>query len=72
MPTIEEITPEDSVAPVYSVIYEKDEPEYVELFPDEISPDEMIAAQEQLKDSAIAKLKKLGLTEDEAKAVIGI
>ena len=29
-------------------------------------------AQEELKQSAIAKLAKLGLTEDEAKAVIGI
>jgi hypothetical protein len=29
-------------------------------------------AQEELKQSAISKLAKLGLTEDEAKAVIGI
>jgi hypothetical protein len=29
-------------------------------------------AKEELKQSAIAKLAKLGLTEDEAKAVIGI
>jgi hypothetical protein len=31
-----------------------------------------LQAQEELKKSAIAKLAKLGLTEDEAKAVIGI
>jgi sugar-specific transcriptional regulator TrmB len=31
-----------------------------------------LKAQEELKQSAIAKLAKLGLTEDEAKAVIGI
>jgi hypothetical protein len=31
-----------------------------------------IQAKEQLKQSAIAKLAKLGLTEDEAKAIIGI
>jgi transposase-like protein len=31
-----------------------------------------LQAQEELKQSAIAKLAKLGLTEDEAKAVIGI
>ena len=31
-----------------------------------------LKAQKELKQSAIAKLAKLGLTEDEAKAVIGI
>ena len=72
MPTIEDITPDDSVAPVYSVVYDPDEPEYVELATDEISPDEMIAEQLKLKNSALAKLKKYGMTEDEAKAVIGL
>ena len=36
------------------------------------SPDQMITHQQSLRDSAILKLKKIGLTEDEAKAVIGI
>jgi hypothetical protein len=31
-----------------------------------------IEAKEQLKQSAIAKLAKIGLTEDEAKAIIGL
>lgn len=72
MPIIKDITPEDSVVPVYSVVYEKHEPEYIELVEDEISPDEMIAAQQSIRDSALAKLAKLGLTEEEAKAVIGM
>ena len=72
MPIIEDITPDDSVVPVYSVIYEKHEPEYIELVPDETSPEEMIAAQQSLKQSALAKLALLGLTEEEAKAVIGL
>jgi hypothetical protein len=41
----------------------------------EVSPtklvDELIAESRALKDSAIAKLAALGLTEDEAKAIIG-
>ena len=72
MPSIEDITPDDSVVPVYSVVYEKDDPEYIELVEDETSPDEMIAAQQSLKESALAKLALLGLTEEEAKAVIGM
>lgn len=35
------------------------------------TPDEMIAAHNEVRESAIMKLKKLGLTEDEAKAIIG-
>lgn len=72
MPIIKDITPDDSAVPVYSVIYEKHEPEYVELFEDEISPDEKIAKDVELRQSAIEKLLKLGLTEEEAKAIIGI
>lgn len=72
MPSIEDITPDDSVVPIYSVIYEEHEPEYIALSEDEISPDEMIAAQQALKESALAKLALLGLTEEEAKAVIGM
>ena len=41
----------------------------------EVSPtktmDEAIAESQALKDSAMAKLAALGLTEDEAKAIIG-
>ena len=72
MPTpngYEDITPEDSVVPVYLV------PELVTpIFdkPEFSTPDEMIAAQQAQKDMALNKLKKLGLTESEAKAVIGL
>lgn len=36
------------------------------------TPEEMMTYHQSLRESAIAKLKKIGLTEDEAKAVIGI
>lgn len=72
MPIIKDITPEDSVVPVYSVVYEKHEPEYIELVEDEISPDEMIAQTEAAKQSALAKLAALGLTQEEAKAIVGL
>ncbi len=35
------------------------------------SPDEIIAEKQALKESAIAKLAALGLTEDEAKSIVG-
>jgi hypothetical protein len=48
---------------------EKDQAEY-QMQQERIEAE--LQAQEELKQSAIAKLAKLGLTEDEAKAVIGI
>jgi hypothetical protein len=36
------------------------------------TPELMMAHHQALRDSAIAKLKNIGLTEDEAKAVIGL
>jgi hypothetical protein len=36
------------------------------------SPDEIVAQQVALKESAMAKLTTLGLTLEEAKAVVGI
>lgn len=36
------------------------------------TPDEMIAHHKSLRESAIAKLANLGLTEEEAKIVIGV
>ena len=72
MPEITDITPDDSVAPVYLVVYSENEEEYVTPSVDEISPDEIIAATEAAKQSARAKLALLGLTEEEAKAVIGL
>jgi hypothetical protein len=65
-----DITPDDSVVPVF----------LVELTDDEIAQREAenearetaeIARQTKL-DSAITKLKQLGLTESEAKIIIGL
>ena len=65
-----DITPADSVVPVYL-----EEPTDEELAERQAEHEKMeaerLARQEKL-DSALAKLKKLGLTEDEAKAVIGL
>lgn len=36
------------------------------------SPDEIMEEQKQLKESALEKLKLFGLTEEEARAVVGI
>lgn len=71
MPEITDITPDDSVVPIYSVVYSRDEPEFVELAVDEISPDEKMAQIQADRENAIAKLAKLGLTENEVRAVIG-
>jgi hypothetical protein len=49
--------------------FEKDRLEY-EAEQKRIEAENLV--KEELKQSAIAKLAKLGLTEDEAKAVIGI
>lgn len=71
MPTpdvFEDITPDDSVVPVFLV------PDASPLFdvPEFETADEMIASHQSLKDSALSKLKNFGLSTDEAKAVIGL
>lgn len=72
MAEIIDITPEDSVVPIYSVTYSEADEEYVQLEIDEISPEEKIAEINRNREAALAKLALLGLTEEEAKAVIGI
>lgn len=73
MPEIVDITPEDSIVPVYSVVFGEDEAEYhVELELDAINPDEMIAETNRNREAGLAKLVALGLTEEEAKAVVGL
>ena len=64
----EDITPDDSFGPVYLDPIQLTEGIEFEPRPD---PDVMAAEQVANKESAILKLKKLGLTEDEARAVIG-
>lgn len=74
---MEEITPEDSVAPVYLVPQtEEDVAELLQFAADEETrqaqlESERLAKQEAI-DSALIKLAKLGLTEEEARAVIGL
>lgn len=60
-----DITPEESVVPVFLV--EQPEPVYEEV------PDlEAIAQQQQaLRQSGVEKLMGLGLTEEEARAIAG-
>jgi len=69
-----DITPEGSVVPVYL-----EEPTDAEIAQRKAENDARVEAEELAKtqrqtklDSAITKLKALGLTEAEAKVVIGI
>jgi hypothetical protein len=65
-----DITPEDSFGPVYLI-----EPTAAEIAEREAQEEARINAEtaRQTKlDSAITKLKALGLTESEAKIIIGI
>lgn len=65
-----DITPEGSVAPIY----------LVPLTSEEVDERQQVVAQQEAEarsksdaiQSAMAKLSKLGLTEEEARAIIGI
>lgn len=65
-----DITPEGSVVPIYLV------PTTNEELAERLQQAEELAviqkAQDDAKQSALQKLSKLGLTEEEAKAIIGI
>jgi hypothetical protein len=67
-----DITPEDSVVPVYLVLpTAKEEAERLQWIEEtEKRKEEEIAAAEA-KQSGILKLKTLGLTDDEIKALTG-
>lgn len=68
-----DITPEGSVVPVYLVELSEEEVFYrEELALLEVERQNANEAREQAKQSALAKLALLGLTEEEAKAVIGL
>jgi hypothetical protein len=61
----------DSIVPVYVVPVTAEAKKIVaKQVLGHLPPDEIIAAQQTAKDSAHAKLKKLGLTEDEISAII--
>jgi hypothetical protein len=70
---MKEITPENSVVPVYLVPRTPEEEDERKAWAAEAA-DREAAEQAKLdaRESALAKLAKLGLTEEEAKAVIGL
>lgn len=70
---IKDITPEDSVVPIYLVpLTEEEELMYAELAKKEDEYQQSLIDAEKARQAAIDKLKKLGLTEQEIKAIISI
>lgn len=72
-----DITPEDSVAPVYIVpltdqeIAERNAMAQ-QAEQDRVALEESELAKQAAKQSALIKLSALGLTEEEAKAIVGV
>jgi hypothetical protein len=71
-----DITPEDSVVPVYLEVLNEEEQaerdaEFAKMQEEQEAREAEIAAKEEAKLSGIAKLQALGLTEEEAKALLG-
>ena len=70
---MEDITPEDSVVPVYLVPLTEEELAEREQWAEEALQQEINEqAKLDAKASALLKLSALGLTEEEARAIIGI
>lgn len=72
-----DITPEDSVVPVYLVpLTEEEEAEReamaAQAEADRIAAEEAEVAKQAAKEAAVAKLVKLGLTKEEAEAFAGL
>jgi hypothetical protein len=72
-----DITPEDSVVPVYLVPLTPEEEAEREAMAaqaeaDRIAAEEAEVAKAAAKESAVAKLAALGLTEEEAAAIVGL
>ena len=70
---MQEITPNDSVVPIYLVPLTKEEIEerkQLEIQNQQRKQEEQ--GREEARTSALNKLAKLGLTEEEVKAIIGI
>lgn len=71
-----DITPEDSVVPVYLEVLNDEEQalrdaEMAQAQAEQEAREAERIAKEEAKDSGMAKLVALGLSEDEAKALIG-
>lgn len=70
-----EITPEDSVVPVYLEVLNEEEQaareaEYAAIRAEQAAREAELVAKEEAKASGLAKLMALGLSEEEAKALI--
>lgn len=75
--SITEITPEDSVVPVYLVQLPEDdaieqENTMATLQAERLAIEEQAIATMSAKQSALEKLAALGLTEEEARAIVGV
>lgn len=67
-----DITPEDSVVPVYSVTYTKEEEaERAQWAVDELEKEAEAERKTLARSLAQEKLAKLGLTEEDIRALIG-
>jgi hypothetical protein len=74
---MEDITPEESAAPIYFVPPTEEEiAELIQLAADEEARQAEFTAAENARqnarNTALVKLANMGLTEEEAKAVIGL
>jgi regulator of protease activity HflC (stomatin/prohibitin superfamily) len=72
-----EITPPESVVPVYLEVLNEEEQaqrdaEQAQMQAEQEAREAERVAKEEAKASGVAKLLALGLTEEEAKAVVGI
>lgn len=69
---MEDITPADSVVPVYLIPLTDDElAQREQLLLEQIKQDSEKAEKLSIKETAISKLTSLGLTEEEVLAIIG-
>lgn len=68
-----DITPEDSVVPVFLVpLTDEENAEREQLEIESQSQEQAILDRIAAKESALSKLAALGLTEEEAKAIVGV
>ena len=63
-----DITPEDSVVPIYQIIESNEE--LAERQAEHEAQEEAKTARETVRESALAKLSALGLTEEELQIVL--
>jgi len=72
MDTTNEITPEESVVPVYQIPMTAEEIASIEYAAQlQLAEEQRIEQQQQARQTAIAKLEAIGLTTEEITALIG-